>query len=101
MTGRNFMPWSAKHIGNKVTKDFVQERNFVDERERNDVTDELLARLDVNIKGYLASENFPARFLDRCCDEARTACLTKIAQPTGAQAGDDDGPADFSACFRD
>ena len=90
-----------KHIGKNVRKDFIQERNFVDEQEKNDVIGELLARLDDNIKGYLASEKFPARFLDRCYEEARTTCLAIISQPTGEQAVDDDAPADFSSCFRD
>ena len=90
-----------QHLGDHLTKDFVQERNFVDEQEKSEVVRELLARIEGNIKGYLASANFPALFLERSCDEARAACLAMIAQPAPDQSGEDDGPADFSACFKD
>jgi hypothetical protein len=88
-------------LGSEINKEFVQERNFVDEQEKNEVVAELLARTKENIKGYLASAKFPAPFLDRCCDEARTACLAEINLPNEEQADDDDGPTDFSGCFQD
>ena len=88
-------------IGSEVIKEFVLERNFVDAREKDEVVAELLTRTKENINGYLASPKFPAPFLDRCCDEARTACLAMINLPTEEQVDDDDGPTDFSGCFQD
>jgi hypothetical protein len=88
-------------LGSEVMKEFVQERTFVDVQEKDEMVAEMLASTKGNIQGYLASVKFPASFLDRCCDEARTACLTMINQPTDEQAGDVVGPADFSGCFQD
>ena len=88
-------------LGSEVMKEFVQERNFVDVQEKGEVMAELLARIKGNIKGYLASPKFPVSFLDRCCDEARTVCLTMINRPTEEEADDTEGPADFSGCFQD
>jgi hypothetical protein len=88
-------------IGDEARKDFVLERNFVDEREKDDVTDELLARIKENIKGYLSLEKFPSLFLDSCYDEARIRCQCSAGVSLAEQPGDDEGPADFSGCFRD
>ena len=90
-----------EHIGNEASKDFVLERNFVDEREKDDVSDELLIRIKENIKGYLASDKFPSLFLDRCYDEARLVCQNVTDLPVAEQSGEDEGPTDFSDCFRD
>ena len=90
-----------RRLGSEAMQEFVQERNFVDEEEKDEVVAELLARTKGKIKGYLASAKFPASFLVHCCDEARTACLAMINLPAEDQADDDDGPADFSGCFQD
>jgi hypothetical protein len=99
--GPELLTMVRTRLGSEAMKEFVQERNFVDEQEKDEVLAELLVRTKGNIKGYLASAKFPAPFFDRCCDEARTACLAEINLPTEEQADDDDGPTDFSGCFQD
>ena len=89
------------HIGEEIRKDFVLERNFVDDSEKDDVVDDLFARLKDNIKTYLAVEKFPARLFDESYDKARTICLTMTERPQDGSPVDEDGPADFSACFND
>ena len=91
----------CKWIGNEASKDFVLERNFVDGREKDDVSDELLTRIKENIKGYLTSDKFPSLFLDRCYDEARLVCQNMTDLPLAEQPGEDEGPTDFSDCFQD
>jgi hypothetical protein len=91
----------SDRIGDEAKKDFVLERNFVDEAIKEEVSEELLSRIKDNIKGYLSMEKFPSHFLDSCYDEARLACQTMTEQPFAEQSGGDEGPADFSGCFKD
>ncbi len=90
-----------RRMGDELSMDLVQERNFIDAEVREEVSRELLARISENMTGYLAAESFPGRFFDIRYEEVKKACLVDMARGTDDHEEDDDGPADFSACFRD
>lgn len=88
-------------IGDVITMELVQERNFVDKEVKEDVVQELLARISGNMTGYLSAESFPGRFFAMRYEEVRMACLVDLARGDNNCEAADDEPADFSACFRD
>jgi hypothetical protein len=90
-----------RRMGDELSMDLIQERNFIDEGVREEVSRELLARIFENMTGYLSAESFPGRFFDMRYEEAKKACLVDLARGDDNHADDDDEPADFSACFRD
>ena len=53
-----------RRMGDELSMDLVQERNFIDAEVREEVSRELLARISENMTGYLAAESFPGRFFD-------------------------------------
>ncbi|MFN2367134.1 MAG: hypothetical protein ABR523_11850 [Desulfurivibrionaceae bacterium] len=89
-------------LGDEITMELVQERNFVDEAARQDVISGMLASIDENISGYLASASFPARFFGLRYRQAKKLSQLETVVPGDEPREDeDDGPADFSACFFD
>ncbi len=90
-----------RRMGNELSMDLVQERNFIDAEFKEEVCRELLARISENMTGYLSSESFPGRFFDIRYEEARTACLVDLARADDNNEAGNAEPADFSACFRD
>lgn len=90
-----------QQMGDELSMDLVQERNFIDAAVREDVCRELLARIAENMTGYLAAESFSARFFDKRYEETKKSCLVDSARVGDSNTDDDDEPVDFSACFRD
>ncbi|MDT8334841.1 MAG: hypothetical protein RQ753_04010 [Desulfurivibrionaceae bacterium] len=89
-------------LGDAIVMEIVQERNFVDEAARDKVRQDLVNRLSENISDYLASDSFPARFFAIRYRQAEKLRRMETAPPRDQfNEVEDDGPADFSACFRD
>ena len=93
----------GREMGGHVRFVLHKERNFVDEKHKNDVVDESVKQIMNNIERYLASESFPARLFDQRYTEARNMVLTRrqSEQKVDSTWDDDDGPADFSGLFAD
>ncbi len=72
------------------------ERNFVDEKEKDENLDLLMARAQ-SIFGYLANEEFISRLFQKRLAELKQEyiCQNDLIE----SAPEDDEPADFSACF--
>lgn len=83
----------------------TKERTFVAETERGALTERMVTEIMTNMAGYLDRPEFPERLFARRYEELREACATARHYrrlPDQDQAGDDDeGPADFSACFKE
>ncbi len=89
-------------LGDEITMELVQERNFIDEAARQEIGSGMLASIDDNISGYLASASFPARFFGLRYRQAKKLSQMETVPP-GDEPGEEEeeGPADFSACFSD
>lgn len=83
----------------------VKEKTFVAETERVALVDLMVAEIMTNMVTYLNRPEFPERLFARRYEEVRKACDTarhyrslRDADPDGDE---DEGPMDFSACFKD
>lgn len=86
-------------MGERLERQLVKERNFVDEREREDLVAKLVEQLAITVGGYLEHRDFPARFFATGYREAREHWRREASRSAPADAADDE-PADFSHCFR-
>lgn len=90
---------------NRMRHQLFRERNFIDAREKDAVLHDLFTKLHENAITYMGSELFLRRLFEKKV-EAFTL-ENRIQEEIRRQAAlaegedDDDGPADFSACFKD
>lgn len=78
----------------------IKERNFVDDKERDKVIKALVLQFDETVNTYLNNLTFPKKLLVKEYEEFKLGYREPV--PTTAQDTDEnDGPADFSGCFRD
>lgn len=88
-----------RHLGDELEHRLIKERNFIAAVDKEEVVGELVAKLTENIGGYLAGEDFPARFLAMKYRQAREVC--RLAMVREATSGDEaEEPVDFSHCFK-
>ncbi|HIJ91243.1 MAG: hypothetical protein OEV89_11145 [Desulfobulbaceae bacterium] len=82
----------------------TKERTFVAETERASMVECMVADILSNMVTYLNRPEFPAKLFARKYEELRMACSTARhyrGLPNEEHEMDgDDGPADFSACFK-
>jgi len=80
----------------------IKERTFVDEEEMEEILAQLLDQLSENFLNYMGSEIFPKKLFDQKFEEWKLEYTVKKEMGLLEEAEeDDDGPADFSACFAD
>ncbi len=90
-----------ERMGRAAELHLVRERNFVDGAGREAIVADLMGQLEENLGRYLVDPSFPRRLFVRRYEELREQCLlARRAAPVNDEE-DDDGPADFSHCFRD
>jgi hypothetical protein len=90
-------------MGRAIIFSTEKERNFIDEAEKDRILNEMVNQACDAMLVYLGSPEFPAkmfkkRFLELKCKWQTEMHCRKVNLPA---AEDDDGPADFSACFQD
>lgn len=95
---REKMAGSVKFLATK-------ERTFVAETERTALMEGMVADILTNMVTYLNKPGFPEKLFARKYEEMRKACETARHYQRlqdGDRSGDDpeEGPADFSACFK-
>ena len=89
-------------LAGKITHVCKKERNFVDAACKDEVVEELLNQLQDTTLPYLAAQTFVERLFQQNVDDFVQEY--KVRQELGLdnqEEEEDDGPADFSACFRD
>lgn len=83
----------------------TKERTFVAESERIALVERMVTEIMDNMAGYLNRSEFPEKLFVSKYRELRESCATARHYrnlPDADRAGnDDEGPADFSACFKD
>lgn len=92
-----------ERFGNNLTFDLAKERNFIDEAEKDLVFADLLDQLRRNALAYLENDMFPQKLFTRTFAEFKREYLTRkeLGLFDDQDVEEDDGPADFSACFKD
>ena len=88
-------------LGKNINFSVFKERNFVAEAEADAAKGELIGQIYENMAEYLAKPSFPEKFFMKRYEELKKLCLLAqhVKQPDEFE--EDDGPADFSACFKD
>jgi hypothetical protein len=87
---------------NTVIHTFYRERNFIDEKEKDGVLQELFNQLSENVRTYMGGELFSRKLFEKKVDEFKLKYMVqKERDRLAATDEEDDEPADFSACFRD
>ncbi|MBU4264123.1 MAG: hypothetical protein KKC76_19905 [Proteobacteria bacterium] len=87
---------------NTVIHNLFRERNFIDEKDKDGVLQELFNQLDENVRTYMGRELFPRKLFEKKVEEFRLKYqMQKEMERSATTDDEDDGPADFSACFRD
>lgn len=81
--------------------EFAKERNFVDDKAKDDVVAEVLAHIKENALKYIENSVFSENLVRQKVDEFRQKCLVKRELGMDTHEEEEEGPADFSACFRD
>jgi hypothetical protein len=85
-----------------VRHDIYRERNFVDAHEKDRIRDEIFRHLQENALTYMSGEVFPRKLFKNKVDAFRLRYrIEKEMNMRSVPDEDDDGPADFSGCFRD
>lgn len=90
---------------NRMRHQLFRERNFIDAREKDAVLHDLFTQLHKNAITYMGSELFLRRLFEKKVEAFKLEY--RIQEEIRRQAAlaegedDDDGPADFSACFKD
>jgi len=83
----------------------TKEKIFVAETERAALLELMVTEIMTNMAGYLSRPEFPEKLFARRYDELRKKCVTARHYrdlEDEDRAGDaDDGPADFSSCFKE
>ncbi|MDH4322173.1 MAG: hypothetical protein OEV73_11840, partial [Desulfobulbaceae bacterium] len=90
-----------ERLGESVSLILDRERYFIAADEKETVVTELVAQIEENLLGYLGDPSFPQKLFLRRYEEMCKQCALERLQRPVAVEDDDDGPADFSACFRD
>jgi len=84
-----------------LSHEILRERNFVDEAEKQEIIEEIIAQYEINVENYMGSDVFTRRLLKTRAGEIVDSFRLRQNMPPEPVMDDDDGPADFSACFRD
>lgn len=90
-----------ERIGDSVSFNINKERKFIDADEKDAVLAEMIAQVEDNLIGYLEDSSFRQKLFDKQYEEMRKQCLVEFQQSQLPIDDDDEGPADFSACFKD
>lgn len=79
-----------------------QERNFVDAAEKDQVLQQYVEQMLAAMLLYLENPKFPEKFFNKRYAELLERCSTaRQYRQQKVSDDDDEGPADFSACFCD
>lgn len=91
-----------RDCANTVIHNLFRERNFIDEKEKGEVLQELFDQLTENVRAYMGGELFARKLFEKKVEEFRLKYqMQKEMERVATTEEEDDGPADFSACFRD
>ena len=86
---------------NGLNLEVIKERNFIDESEKDDILKQLFSQIDENSLEYMGGPIFPMKLLKSKFKEFNKEYIERKQMQVVDDIEEDDGTADFSACFRD
>lgn len=91
----------VEHTQGNLQYRFSKERNFVDEGVKAEVVEELMGQIHSTALPYLATDSFLANLFDKSVEDFVQEYQVRQEMGLDLEEEEDDGPADFSACFQD
>lgn len=88
-------------LGETLVFSVVKERNFIAGDAADSAREELVGQVRDNMADYLKKPSFPKKLFAKRYAEVKKICLFAQHAKQTEELADDDGPADFSACFKD
>lgn len=89
-------------LGGSLIFSTEKERNFIDEAEKDRILNLLVDQACDAMLVYLANPKFPEKMFKKRFLELKNRCLNDShSRSLNPAVEDDEGPADFSACFQD
>ena len=90
-----------EHYNKGLVHEFIKERNFVDEQDKDDVVSGIISQVNENSLRYVANPVFAENLFRQKVEEFTQEQHVRQQLGLGQDEEDDDGPADFSSCFQD
>lgn len=94
-----------KRMGETLKFTMIRERTFIDEADKAASLAGMATEAFDNVTAYLINPQFPFRLFLRRYEALKQACLIERhyseAGQTASKLLEEDGPADFSICFKD
>ena len=88
-------------LGKTISFSVCKERNFVAESDIGSARDGLIEQVYENMTEYLDNQAFPKKLFESRYAELKEICLLKLQIKRVDELDDEDGPTDFSSCFKD
>ena len=91
-----------ENIGSKLTYSISRTKNFVDEKEKQALSLEIVKQIEDNLLEYLELPSFKTKLFEKRFQEERLNCLAgkNMEEPPSVADNDDDEPTDFSHLFK-
>ena len=89
-----------KKMGDVLTHDVIKERNFIDAAEKDTIITAIRSDISDTLFDYAQQPLFPQKLFRLKCEEMEKQCLVEQHLQPRNDCDEDDGPADFSDCFK-
>lgn len=90
-----------KRYADGLTLEVVKERNFVDEQVKDDVVQQIMDQISENSLNYMNIDAFPHKLLRSEFEKFKIEYFCRREIEETDDQDEEDGPADFSGCFKD
>ncbi len=98
----DFLIFLRERLGNNLSYVVTKERIFVDGKEKDKIYKEMLEDFLESTVSYIGSPLFPQKLFESHFEKLKKEYdVKKQMDMLEEDDEDDDGPADFSACFQD
>ena len=98
----DFLIFLRERLGNNLSYVVTKERTFVDDKDKDKICQGMLEDLQESTVSYIGSSIFPQKLFESHFEKLKKEYDVKKEMGLLEEDDeDDDGPADFSACFQD
>lgn len=98
----DFLIFLRERLGSNLSYVISKERTFVDENDKDEIYGDMLTELQESTVSYIGSSLFPQKLFESHFEKLKKEYdVKKEMDMLEEDDEDDDGPADFSACFQD
>ncbi len=98
----DFLIFLRERLAGNLSYVVIKERTFVDENDKDNIYQDMLTELQESTVSYIGSSLFPQKLFESHFEKLKKEYdVKKEMDMLKEDAENDEGPADFSACFQD